>query len=150
MEPIGNLILQPQSRKEVVLPFRRRLRISEQVSALMQAIIACFPHVDLSDSTWSEWLKIWIVLAEKYGFARLEKVVNRLKFKLDFFPKPAELQRELDAVIEEERNAAKAKRGNLRHVRSASVLVMFRVSIPRSTRMPESPGQAIANAGSNM
>ena len=111
MEPIGNLALPLQSRNEVVLPFRKRLRISEQVSELMQSTIDCIPHTELSDSTALEWLKLWILLAEKYGFARLEAAVNRLKFNLDFFPKPPELQREIDALIEEERNAARAKRG---------------------------------------
>lgn len=91
-----------------MLPFRKRLRISEQVSELMQSTIACIPHTELFDSTASEWLKLWILLTEKYGLARLEATVNRLKFKLDFFPKPAELQREMDALIEEERVAARA------------------------------------------
>ena len=93
-----------------MLPFRKRLRTSEQVSELMQNTIACIPHTELSDRTASEWLKLWILLAEKYGFVRLESAVNRLKFKLDFFPKPAELQREIDALVEEDRVAARASR----------------------------------------
>lgn len=94
-----------------MLPFRKQLKISEQIAQLMESIIACLPHTDLSERTASEWLKIWVEFAEKYGYERLEKVVNRLKFDVDFFPKPAEIQRAMDALIEEERNAAKAKRG---------------------------------------
>ncbi len=92
-----------------MLPFRTRLPgMSEQVSKLMQGTAACFPHVELSDGTASEWLTIWIEFTHKYGFTRLESAVKQLKFKLDFFPKPAELQREIDALIQEERVAAKA------------------------------------------
>lgn len=91
-----------------MLPFRMRPAVSERVSELMQGAAACFPHTDLSDVTASEWLKIWIDFADKYGFARLMSAVNRLKFKLDFFPKPSEVQREIDASIQEERVSAKA------------------------------------------
>lgn len=97
-----------QSRNEAVLPFKKRPRSSEQVSELMLGTVGCFPHADLSESTASEWMTIWVSLAEKYGFARLKAAVNRLKFKLDFFPKPAEIQREIDGLIFEERDAAKA------------------------------------------
>ena len=108
MEPISKTAMPLQSRNEVVLPFKKRLKTSEHVAELMQSTIACIPHTELSDSTASEWLKLWILLAEKYGVARLEAAVNRLKFNLDFFPKPAQIQREIDALILEARNAAMA------------------------------------------
>lgn len=90
-----------------MLPFRKRPSMSEQVLDLMESTVACFPHVELSDSTASEWLKVWMELADKYRFARLKTAVNRLKFKLDYFPKPSEIQREIDALLQEERDAAK-------------------------------------------
>ena len=93
-------------------PFKTRPGVSEQVSELMQGTAACFPHFEMSESTASEWLKIWIDFPEKYGFARLNHAVNRLKLNLDFFPKPSEIQREIHALIQEERISAKARRKN--------------------------------------
>lgn len=91
-----------------MLPLRTRPGVSEQVLELMQSAVACFPYVEVSESTASEWLKIWKDFAEKYSFARLMSAVNRLKFRLDFFPKPSEIQREIDALIQEERVSARA------------------------------------------
>lgn len=106
MESIRNLAKQAQNERETILPFRKLPSMSDQVTKLMQSTSDCFPHSELLDSTAREWFLIWMQMATDYGFSSLESAVNRLKTKLLFFPKPAEIRREIDEMLQEERAAA--------------------------------------------
>jgi hypothetical protein len=96
------------NRKEPALPSKEQQKLADAVSELMQSASACWPHCELTPATASEHMKIWIKLANKYGLSRLQTGLERLKFKLDFFPKPADISKELDLLIQEERSTARA------------------------------------------